>query len=249
MYRALIVSSRDVEIFSRGRTDYLPDDKTLFLLGGRAPDPEWLLDLAVRNSTDVWAVDRGVHSCRAAGLVPSVLIGDGDSASPEDWKWALSRGASEKLYDRDKDETDFQLAITLFEDAIRLDAPMPALIVSGCFGGALDHLMSNFYTSAFGSGNFFRCMIDETEGAFFIFSEEKVTLEFSRTPEAVSLIPVTDNCAGVGISGVRWPLSDVALERKYLWTISNEVIPDVGSTSSSVAVRCKKGILAVYWRF
>jgi thiamine pyrophosphokinase len=243
-----VLSSQYVEIYSRGRTDYIPNDKTLFVLGGRAPEIKWILDLEFRNNPGVWAVDSGVRVCRAAGIIPSTLLGDRDSASPDDWAWALSQGAAEKLYPREKDKTDFQLALSSFEGRLGASAPMPVLIVSGCFGGALDHLMSIFNTLAFRCLNFFRCMIDEAEGVYFLSSGEETTLEFSRVPEAVSLISVTDICRGVDIAGVKWPLSGATIERKYPWTVSNETVPNA-SGMSFVTVFCESGVLAAYWRF
>jgi thiamine pyrophosphokinase len=243
---APVFSSRDVEIRScPGGSDRR--EKTIFVLGGRAPAPEWLGDLASRNPGGIWAVDSGVRPCRAAGLVPSILIGDRDSADVGDWGWAVSRGAREKLYEKDKDETDFQLAISLFAGNIGNGA-RNALIVTGCFGGAMDHLMSNFHTLASGCGDFPRCMVDEAEGAFFLFPGDEATIGFSRTPEAVSLLPATDVCTGVGISGVKWPLEGAALEISHLWAISNETIFG-GDAPLPVKARCGEGILAVYWRF
>jgi thiamine pyrophosphokinase len=170
-----------------------------------------------------------------------------DSASPDDWKWAVSGGAEEKLYDRDKDKTDFQLALSLFGKAAKLDASQRVLIVSGCFGGALDHLMSIFFTLGSCGGDFFRCMIDESEGVFFLSSGDEATLEFSRAPEAVSLMSVTDLCSGVSVSGVKWPLDGVTLERRFPWTVSNEVIPD-SAGAPQVTAQCGDGTLALYWR-
>ena len=245
-------SSREVRIFSGGGTDYIPDDRTLMILGGRAPDSAWMSDLVTRNfsavpeSVAVWAVDSGVHVCRASEIVPLLLIGDRDSASADDWDWAVSHGSREKIFDKDKDDTDFQLALSLFGECSTGAAR--ALIVSGCFGGSLDHLMSIFFTLALSGGNFSRCMIDDREGVFFISSGESVTMEFECLPESVSLLPVTDECRGVSIEGVKWPLDGVTLERRYLWAISNEAAVDYPA-GPLVTARCGDGILAAYWRY
>jgi len=62
----------------------IPDDTVLFVLGGRAPSESWLSAIAFQ--TEVWAVDRGVNVCDAAGIVPSMLIGDADSADSVIWQ-------------------------------------------------------------------------------------------------------------------------------------------------------------------
>jgi thiamine pyrophosphokinase len=91
-------------------------------------------------------------------------------------------------------------------------------------------------------------MADNLEGAFFIRPKEAAAIEFSRAPRAVSLLPVTETCAGVFISGVKWPLYGAALERKYPWAVSNETTEDATGITP-VTVRCEEGICAVYWRF
>ncbi|MDO4952555.1 MAG: hypothetical protein Q4E34_01855, partial [Synergistaceae bacterium] len=87
-----------------------PDDTVLFVLGGRQPDAEWLK--ALDFQTGVWAVDKGADVCRAAGIVPEMLIGDCDSADKEIWKIFAENGVTcADKYPADKDLTDFQLAL------------------------------------------------------------------------------------------------------------------------------------------
>ncbi|MDR3279033.1 MAG: thiamine diphosphokinase [Synergistaceae bacterium] len=244
-----VAESRDVAILSDA-AGAGEADRALFLLGGRPPDVSWMCDFVSRNSPRVWAVDRGVASCRAADVAPGELVGDRDSSTPDDWQWALSRGAHERLYDRDKDRTDFQLALSLFGDELKNGThggTEPVLILSGCFGGALDHLVSVLDTIALYENALCRCMIDETEGVFFIYPGREATVNFSRPPEAVSLISMTDSCDGVGVSGVKWPLDGVRLERKTQWAVSNEMTQTKDGLSAKV--RCRDGILAFYWRF
>ncbi|MDR0764330.1 MAG: thiamine diphosphokinase [Synergistaceae bacterium] len=247
MYQAPVFSSREARVYSPGSAGFIQDRKTLFLLGGRAPGAEWLADLAGRNRAEVWAVDSGVAACRAAGLVPAEILGDRDSASPGDWEWALSKGARERRYDADKDRTDFQLALSVFEKNGGNGGAKRVLIVSGCFGGAFDHLLSVFDTLASGDGDYFRCMTDDREGAFFLRGGESAMIEFVPAPEAVSLLSVSETCR-VGLSGVKWPLAGEKLERKYPWTVSNETLPDADGISP-VTVICEDGQAALYWRY
>lgn len=250
MYQVPVFSSRDLCVYSLGSPGHIPDRKTLFLLGGRAPDAEWLADLAERNRAEAWAVDSGVAACRATGLIPAEILGDQDSASPHDWEWALSKGARERRYDADKDRTDFQLALSIYEKNGGDGRAKRVLLVSGCFGGAFDHLLSTFDTLASGDGDYFRCMMDDREGAFFLREGESAAMEFALAPEAVSLLPVSETCR-VGLSGVKWPLVSEKLERKYPWTVSNETLPDVTGINpiAPVTVICEEGQAAFYWRY
>ena len=217
-----------------------PSFKTLFLLGGRRPDSGWLNDFASRNSPEVWAVDSGVAACRAALLRPKAIIGDGDSALDEDWSWAIEEGADEFRHPKAKDLTDFQLAL----DLLTKKALGGFLLISGCFGGRLDHLFSIVNTSASYAP---LCMIDDSEGLVFIRGGDEAKACFKTRPLAVSLLPLSSECRGVSISGVRWPLSGAELKRDFPWAVSNEMYADGDSFEASV--RCKEGLLGFYWSF
>ncbi len=64
----------------------------------------------------LWAVDSGVDPCFEAGILPDKLVGDGDSASPEAWQWAVDNGSDVSKFNRDKDLTDFQIALDLLSE-------------------------------------------------------------------------------------------------------------------------------------
>lgn len=219
-------------------------ERTLFVLGGRPPESEWLARFVRENGAAVWGVDAGITACRAAGVTPSVIVGDMDSASRGDWAWALERGAREHRYDSAKDLTDFQLALDLWE-------PRGTLVLTGCFGGRFDHLTSvaNTFASSKKLKKFPRCMIDHAEGIFFLCpcdergDSKKILLRFRKRVKAVSLLPMTAVCRSVSVRGARWPLDDVTLERDYPWTVSNELADNGGA----VEVCCAEGTLAVYW--
>jgi thiamine pyrophosphokinase len=223
--------SQNVDFFSSAR---MPQNRTLFLLGGRPPDAGWLRDLVDRNSPDVWAVDSGAGICRRAGVVPRVMIGDMDSVGSGDREWAVEHGAVEHRHPRAKDLTDFQLALQL----LREESPDSLLLLSGCFGGRLDHLFSVVNTFA-ASGSL--CMADEIEGLFLMSPKNEVRAVFKSAPLAVSLLPLSEECKGVSIKGVRWPLSDAALSRSYPCAVSNE-------TEGDVHALCEEGLLGLYWR-
>ena len=230
------IYSPDVDVQS-------PACEKLFVLGGRSPDSAWLREFARLNELDVWAIDSGVMACRVAGLHPSVIVGDRDSATSDDWQWAVSSGAEEHLHDPDKNRTDFQLALDLLHNR---EGGSP--ILTGCFGGRTDHFLSILWTFYGASKRAERpqrphCMIDHDEGFFFLHGAGSAKIFFKRRPVAVSLLSMSERCAGVSISGVRWPLSDVELLRNFPWSISNETTGDDGS----VVVSCGDGVLGISW--
>jgi thiamine pyrophosphokinase len=141
------------------------------------------------------------------------------------------------------------LALSIYEKNGDDGRAKRVLLVSGCFGGAFDHLLSVFDTLASGEGDYFRCMIDDREGAFFLSGGESAAIEFAPAPEAVSMLSVSETCR-VSLSGVKWPLAGAKLERKYPWTVSNETLPDaIAIGVNPITVNCEEGQAALYWRY
>ena len=226
----------------------LPERKTLLLLGGRPADTDWLRTLCNDNSPEIWAVDRGIDSCREAGLQPSLFIGDMDSASQESIAWAESVGVAESKHSSDKDLTDFQLAMMLW--GIRNLSGASVLAASCCFGGRFDHIFSLLHTFVSEGEsdkiNLARCFADEREGVFFLYSGETARLRFKKKPYVVSLLPITESCKGVSLDGVHWPMNKELLKRKFPWSISN-TIKDEPQGENAVNVKCGEGIAGLYW--
>lgn len=212
---------------------------TLMVLGGRSPSAEWMR--SVDFHVDLWAVDSGVDACFNAGMLPDRLVGDGDSASPEAWSWAVGNGAEVSKFDKDKDLTDFQIALDLLSKKDKKN--QKALFVTGGFAGRFDHLWSSVVS-------FLNCgstisplgMADEKEGIIFLHGPEKLDITFKRVPGAISLIPFTSVSKGVSIRGVRWPLDDVVLKYGRPYSISNRL-----ADAMKAEVSVNSGIVGVYW--
>lgn len=217
----------------------LPDELTLMVLGGRAPSADWLRSFSSRASS-VWAIDRGVEVCIEAGLAPKILLGDRDSSSGRAWRRAEQMGAEVSMHKRDKDLTDFQLAMDKFKRERR---SRQGLVLTGAFGGRLDHMWSLLIT-ALAAGPEVRpiCMADENESLFFT-DGGTATFEFEHKPDYISLISFSEQCRGVNIEGVRWPLFDELLEYSFPYSVSNRPF------ESRVSVSLDEGLLGVYFVF
>ncbi|OUO92934.1 thiamine diphosphokinase [Cloacibacillus sp. An23] len=211
----------------------------VMVLGGRAPSPEFLARAAEYG--EVWAVDRGVEACRAAGIVPAMLVGDRDSGSAEAWRWAEENGAPVREYQSDKDLTDFQLALKIFVESHKNNGKK--LFLTGALGGRFDHLWSlviSFLNLA--PRGVQLCAADDHEGLLFLHGPQSYSLEFARKPKAVSLLSFSPRCEGVCISGVRWPLSCAELSYGFPYAVSNRVDGD-----GRVDVSCGYGTLGLCW--
>ena len=210
--------------------------------GGRPPQTDWLKQTAAHN-TALWAIDRGLDSCHRAQLLPTRLIGDADSASSESWQWAERHGVPVDKFAPAKDLTDFQLAL----DISRQSFPDSFLLVSGAFGGRLDHAMSLLFTLAHDGRPC--CLADEREVLLILRSGDKADITINDKSQgdltAVSLLPLTAKCDGLSINGVRWPLEGATLTQQLPYAISNEML----SSAKKISVSLTDGVVGVYMLF
>ena len=203
----------------------------LLVLGSRAPDPDWLRKVSLGRET--WVLDRGADACRAAGVVPSRILGDFDSVSDGARKWAERMGAKTDRYTPDKDDTDFQLALRLLSGDV---------VVTGCWGGRFDHAFSNVFSSLWAMERGVRVLwfADEREVLFPLRGPAKLELDFEILPSALSLLSLTAFCEGVSIENVKWPLDEADLAQGSPREISNVPL------GRPVRVEVRSGILGVY---
>lgn len=214
-----------------------PDDTALFVLGGRQPNLEWLKTLDFQ--TGVWAIDRGVDICAEAGITPDRLIGDCDSANVNVWNKFVENGTTRtEKFPCNKDDTDFQLALGLFEK----ECAGSGIFVTGCFGGRFDHLWSSIISFVKPAKYRAVGLADDREGMIFLNGIAKAVLNFEEEPAAFSLLPLSRKCQGVNLSGAHWELYGAQLDYYAPYSISNRLDEDL-----TAAVSLKNGLLAVYW--
>ncbi len=207
----------------------------LFVTGGRAPNCDWLNEVA--RGRKIFCVDRGIEICRKLELVPEILIGDFDSAENSSVEWARTKKIPVERHPVDKDLTDTQLALNRAEEIFGEHVA----ILTGCFGGRVDHLYSTIFTCAAHERKIF--LADEREIIFFISGGEAIDVTFNQKPLALSLLPVTEICTGVTIKNVRWELDGATLTQKFPNAISNRV------TDKKISVSVERGKLAIYLCF
>jgi len=210
------------------------DNPWLLITGGRPPAASWLTQLPPIEK--IYAADHGLDCCRQNNLQPHYILGDGDSATPNTWQWGKKLGVPVEEFPAAKDLTDTQLALKRMKKA-------PAIILTGAFGGRLDHLYSLFFSCAQQENP---CVLsDEEETLVFIKSGEEATCHFHEHPHAVSLLPFTPQCQGVTINHVRWPLENATLTQDFPNAISNELLPG----ESQLTLKIKNGILGIYFHW
>ncbi len=214
----------------------LPEAERLLFLGGRPPKAVWVQQLLEnRARPSIYAVDHGVDACRRAGLPPTLLIGDADSAAPENWRWGEMQAERVERHPVEKDFTDTQLALQ------RATEGGPAvLLLTGAFGGRFDHAYSTIFSAAQVKAP---CVLaDERELAAYVHDGERLTLTFGKRPKALSLLPMTAEAEGVTLEGTHWPLMDATLCQGRPNAVSNVL----ESGSDSCTIQTGTGCVALY---
>ena len=212
-----------------------PAQEILFVSGGRVPNLDWFKTVA--SGRKIFCVDKGIELCKACDIVPNFLLGDFDSANTSAVDWARTKKIPVESYPSDKDLTDTQLAL---KRATEIFGEHTA-ILTGAFGGRFDHLYSNIFTCAAIDRKIF--LADERELVFYIKSGETVDVKFFRKPLAVSLLPMTETCAGVTTRNLHWELDGATLTQNFPNAISNRI------ESEKISVRVELGTLAIYFCF
>src|SRR3954462_12188163 len=108
--------------------------QVVVVIGGGPVSPRVATD--VEADAIIIAADSGLDHAVAAGLRPSVLIGDLDSISAHGKMWAYAHELEIDEYPLDKDSTDTELALLR---ASQTDAD--SLLVFGGAGDRFDHAL------------------------------------------------------------------------------------------------------------
>ncbi|WP_024822321.1 thiamine diphosphokinase [Aminobacterium mobile] len=218
------------------------DTSVLLVAGGRAPASSWFSAIA-RSFRHIWCADSGLEVCRQSDIIPEYIVGDEDSSSSESLKWALQKKVQIKKYPVDKDYTDLQLALKHIGEAF----PHAEVLLTGCWGGRVDHTWSNIFSAIWAEkewGLRVVCLCDDKEALFILDGPEQIQINFhTPLPQTVSLLALEETCENVSIHGTRWELEKTTLHLFRPYSISNRLANDGGK---SIEVEVDKGRLAVY---
>lgn len=214
----------------------------LALAGGREPAGSWLKVLReAYPDVIIYCADKGLAYCLQNSVIPDYVFGDADSAGQELFTEAKALGVEVAQYPAEKDDTDLQLMLSKL--------PNCDLIISGVFGGRLDHLYSNIFSLLAMQEQQLRHIIlaDDKESLILLQPQNEVKLEFvnlyKSSIEAISLLPLTEQ-AEVTLTGVHWSLKNAVLELKRPYAISNVLEKEAELTCS-----CVQGKIGLYCTF
>jgi thiamine pyrophosphokinase len=190
--------------------------QVVVVIGGGPLSP--LAVTEVNEDATIIAADSGLDHAVAAGLRPTVLVGDLDSISAHGKMWAYAHEAEIDEYPADKDATDTALAL---RRAASTDANH--LLVLGAAGDRFDHTLGTLGAlghPALAGFESIRLLLDGTT----IHVLHPGRSIFVDLPAAVSfsLLALHGPCRGITLTGARWPLTDASLDASSTRGLSNE---------------------------
>lgn len=201
------------------------------VLGGDPPTPHELKLLDACEK--VVASDGGAHELLKAERPPDVIVGDLDSLSPDDYKWADALDIPIERHAADKDETDGELALQKV-----FDLGATAVMILGGHGGRMAMFLANLKLLR-------RCheegldavMLGNGESIRFLSPGGELNLA-GRAHSVLNIVPV-DGDAVISMAGTKWETNKTALGHLSARALSNTIVQD------GARVRCHDGKVIV----
>lgn len=199
--------------------------KALIVSGGKT-NPSFVLELLKKEEFHkIIAVDNGLAVLDVIDLLPTDIIGDFDTVSPELLqKYKDKNGISIHTYPSKKDATDSQLALELA--MIEADS----IVLLGATGTRLDHVLGAIYMLQIPLERGIDCCILDENNSIRLINKPKTIRKKESLGKYVSLLPLTDTVKGITLKGFKYPLENYNMESGKSSTIgiSNELVNEEG---------------------
>jgi thiamine pyrophosphokinase len=180
--------------------------KVVYIItGGELGDPVFLRERAASAApAALICADGGARHLKAAGMIPTLIVGDMDSLDRGSQETYGSMGVKIIRHPREKDETDTELAL---REAFVM-AP-DEVWIWGALGGRIDHALANLSLLVQGiqRGVDVR-LIDQWCELFIVTRHAVIEGDVGQT---VSLLPFMGEVSGVTLTGFEYPLTKAVM--------------------------------------
>jgi len=193
----------------------MKQNKAILFANGEFPGAEKFLG-QIADDDFLVAVDGGLSHMTKHGLKPDLIIGDLDSANPEDVSRFEAQGVDIRKFPQDKNETDLELAL---EATLNLDHS--TIWITGVFGNRVDQTLGNiFLLSRADLADVDIRLIDGHQEALLI--RQSATI-IGKPGHRVSLLPLGNPVFGIHTEGLKFPLVGETLFPDQTRGISNRM--------------------------
>lgn len=196
----------------------MADTTVMIFANGDLQNPAKIKQMATQ-AKQIFAADGGLVHVQALGLIPNLLIGDLDSVTPEQVRWAEEQGAEVRRFPPDKDETDLELALMA-----AAETGTSRILIVAALGGRLDQTLSNIFLLNLPALANMDVRIDDGQQEV-ILVRESIDL-IGQEGETVSLLPLSPIVRGITTTGLKYPLEDASMIFYHSRGISNQMTGD-----------------------
>ena len=183
------------------------------------------------NFEQIIAVDSGIKHIYKLSLDPSILVGDLDSISKEDYQKVKETNIEIDSYHKNKDLTDFELSLNKVVNPHKKN-----IFIIGGEGGDVDHMLSVFFII---SNKEFYQNITWLYGKQNILFKNNFSLEVDNKMN-FSLIPLTE-IKSLYIKGAKWELENKNIEMGNSFTLRNQTEGEL------LRIYCEEGRFALIY--
>jgi thiamine pyrophosphokinase len=192
---------------------------SVIVIGGGDRPSGAVLSGSMTAPAVVVAVDHGLDHALHLGVMPDVVIGDLDSASPASVEAARRGGAVIEQHPADKDESDLELALRWVE--MNTAAPRRVRCVA-MRGGRIDHELVNLAVIAGWAPRGDLVTIDDEAATITVVTPSvDGTTILAEVGAVVTLLAIGGAATGVTTTGLQWPLANATLTPDSSWGLSN----------------------------
>lgn len=171
----------------------------------------------IKDDDYIVCADGGSAHARKLGLIPNMIIGDGDSIDQETLEYYESKGVKIETHPHEKDETDTQLAV---EHAYKMGGK--EMLLLGCTGTRFDHTFGNVAMLIWLMKRGVRGIIINEHNEIHVL-DRYILLE-GKPGDRLSLLPITPKIDGIFTTGLKYALENGELVYDQPRGISNEFI-------------------------
>lgn len=182
----------------------------------------------IPENTYVICADSGLRLAQRLGITPDLVLGDFDSLG------AVPANLPHMTVPVEKDDTDTVLAArTALEKGFR------DIRIYGAFGGRLDHTFANLQTLEFLREAGARGMLTGAHDTAVLIGRGETLRLPRRENRTLSVFAWSEQCSGVTLRGVHYPLENGILRRSFPLGVSNQI------TAAEAEIICGEGLLLV----
>lgn len=199
-------------------------ERIIIFANGELPDLNKARSIILPKADYVICADGGTRHALALGIQPDLIIGDMDSADPEQLKEFSDAGVGMESFSHDKNETDLELAINR-----AMELGPKQIVILAALGGRLDQTLANIILLSDPQLSASDVRLDDGVEETLL-CRDQVEIQ-GKSGDIVSLIPWQGPVSQVETKNLKWPLRKETLYPDKTRGVSNEMLGDMASVS------------------